>query len=76
VSRDGRTKQETSVWAVILKEALVKLQGPSAEEEEEEGNPFPQPGLEPRTVQSLVRHYTEYVISPSGALSRKNQIMR
>ena len=26
--RDGGRKQETSVWAVILKEALVKLLGP------------------------------------------------
>jgi hypothetical protein len=37
VSRDGGRKQnEDLLWAIILKEALVKLQGPYTEEEAEE----------------------------------------
>jgi hypothetical protein len=35
VSRDGGRKQKTSVWAIIMKEALFKLYGLYAKEEED-----------------------------------------
>jgi len=36
MSRVGGKKQKTSVWAVILKEVLVKLLGPYVNSENEE----------------------------------------
>jgi hypothetical protein len=36
VSRDGGINQETSAWAIIMKEVPVELKGPYADEEEDE----------------------------------------